>query len=156
MRLSKLLEGGGQAARNNVPDIDITGLTADSRDVRPGFLFAALPGTAQDGRDFIGEAVANGAVAVLAPPTTLEADVSGHVQLVVDEKPRRRLALMAAQFYQAQPDTIAAVTGTNGKTSVAHFVNQLWTLLGHRSAAIGTLGIVAPGWDAGRAGKLVR
>ncbi|NKB54879.1 MAG: UDP-N-acetylmuramoyl-L-alanyl-D-glutamate--2,6-diaminopimelate ligase [Alphaproteobacteria bacterium] len=149
MRLSELIEGGGATAHNIVPDIDITGLTADSRDVRPGFLFAALPGAARDGRDYIGQAIEKGATAVLAPPTVQPNDIKGGAQLIRDPTPRRQLSLMAARFYQAQPDTVAAVTGTNGKTSVTNFVHQLWTLLGHRSAALGTLGITAPGREAG-------
>lgn len=149
MRLSELAKGGGIAAENKVPDIDITGLTADSRDVCPGFLFAALPGTNEDGRAYIDDAIAKGAVAVLAPPAVRETDFGGGVALLTDPAPRRTLALLAARFHQGQPDTIAAVTGTNGKTSVSHFVQQFWSLLGHSAAAVGTLGIVARGRDAG-------
>src|SRR5688500_5249856 len=103
-------------------DMDITGLTADSRAVQPGYLFAALPGTKMDGRSYIGDAVKRGACAVLAPPGTdlgdQRADDRGHVvRLITDSNPRRRFALMAARFFAAQPDTVAAVTGTNGKTS---------------------------------------
>ena len=98
-------------------DVQITGLTADSRRVEPGFLFAALPsvtlGSGTDGRDYIGDAVARGAVAVLAPPGT---ELTDAAQLVVDENPRRQLALLAARFYQRQPKTIAAVTGTELQT----------------------------------------
>jgi UDP-N-acetylmuramoyl-L-alanyl-D-glutamate--2,6-diaminopimelate ligase len=149
LRLSDLIEGGGDAARSIVSDIDITGLTADSRDVRPGFLFAALPGATQDGRDYISQAIANGATAILAPPAVQPGEIGTDAQLVSDTEPRRKLALMAARFYQAQPDTVAAVTGTNGKTSVTNFVHQLWTLQGHRSAALGTLGITAQGRKPG-------
>ncbi len=149
MRLSELTHGGGIAAQNSVPDIDITGLTADSRDVQPGYLFAALPGAAQDGRNYIDQAIGNGAVAVLAPPSVQPGDIGTRAHLVVDPNPRQRLALMAARFHPAQPDTIAAVTGTNGKTSVANFVYQFWTMQGHRSAALGTLGVTAPDREAG-------
>ena len=149
MRLSDLIEGGGIAAQTTVPDIDITGLTADSRDVRPGFLFAALPGAKTDGCAYIDEAIAKGAIAVLAPPTVSTQDLDDRIALVSDPAPRRRLALLAAQFHQGQPDTIAAVTGTNGKTSVTHFVHQIWQQLGHRSAALGTLGVIAPGRESG-------
>ncbi len=149
MRLSELTEGGGAAARTNVPDIDIIGLTADSREVRPGFLFAALPGAALDGRDYIDQAIRNGAVAVLAPPTVNQIDFKGDTRLVADANPRRKLAQMAARFHQTQPDTIAAVTGTNGKTSVTNFVYQLWELLGYRSAALGTLGVTTRGKQSG-------
>ncbi len=130
-------------ARIGAEEIAIVGLTADSRQVRPGFLFAALPGVHADGREFIADALRNGAVAVLAPPGT-RLPVSD-VSLVVDENPRRGLALMAARFYHRQPATIAAVTGTNGKTSVAWFLSQIWTALGHPAACLGTLGLFAPG-----------
>ncbi len=131
-------------------DVQITGLTADSRRVEPGYLFAALPsatrGSGTDGRDYIGDALARGAVAVLAPPGTVLKDAA---QLVVDENPRRQLALLAARFYQRQPKTVAAVTGTNGKSSVVGFTRQIWSHLGMPAASIGTLGIDADGFDAG-------
>ncbi|MBX6324313.1 MAG: UDP-N-acetylmuramoyl-L-alanyl-D-glutamate--2,6-diaminopimelate ligase, partial [Rhodospirillaceae bacterium] len=122
----------------------MAGLTADSRAVEPGWLFAALPGTRADGRAFIDAAVARGAVAVLAPEgTRLGPDAAG-VALLTDANPRRRLALMAARFFGPQPRTVAAVTGTNGKTSVADFTRQIWAALGERAASLGTLGLVAP------------
>lgn len=124
--------------------LDLAGLTADSRRVKPGFLFAALPGGKADGRAFIADAVTKGAVAVLAEPG---AQVPDGTLLVSDANPRRRFALMAAAFHQRQPATMAAVTGTNGKTSTAEFSRQIWARLGHRSASIGTLGIIAEGWD---------
>ncbi len=134
---------------NGLPGIQLTGLTADSRQVRPGYLFAALPGSKQDGRQYIRAAVAAGAVAVLAPDDTDPALVPDGVTLITDANPRRRLARMAAAFYPEQPCTIAAVTGTNGKTSVASFTRQIWTAIGHEAASMGTLGIVAPGMTAG-------
>ncbi len=128
--------------------IDITGLTSDSRCVAPGFLFAALPGSRVDGRAFIGEAVTRGAAAVLAPEgTRLPADVAASVPLIADANPHRRLALLAARFYGRQPDTVCAVTGTNGKTSVVWFLQRLWTLLGRSAACLGTLGVRAPGFS---------
>ncbi len=123
------------------PDPEIAGIASDSRKVAQGFLFAALPGAAADGRRFIADAVARGAVAVLATPGT---EVPQGVPLVAEAEPRRALALAAAKFYGAQPAVICAVTGTNGKTSVAAFARQLWERLGRRAASIGTLGIVAP------------
>ena len=130
-----------------VNEMDITGLTCDSRRVEPGFLFAALPGTRLDGRDFIADALASGAAAVLAPlGTALEGAVEG-VPLLTDVNPRRQYALMAANFFETQPDTIAAVTGTNGKTSVVTFLNQIWSGLGHKAASAGTLGIMAEGFE---------
>jgi UDP-N-acetylmuramoyl-L-alanyl-D-glutamate--2,6-diaminopimelate ligase len=122
----------------------IVGITADSRQVRRGYLFAALPGFRRDGRDFIDEAIARGAVAVLAPSGTLVTRGRRPLAVVTDDNPRRRLALMAARFHGRQPATIAAVTGTSGKTSVASFTRQIWAALGHQAAAIGTLGISAP------------
>jgi UDP-N-acetylmuramoyl-L-alanyl-D-glutamate--2,6-diaminopimelate ligase len=128
------------------PDMILTGLTADSRKVAPGMLFAALPGGRADGRAFIADAIAKGAVAILAPLGT-DVAVPAHVRLITDSNPRRRFALMAAAFHEQQPAVIAAVTGTNGKTSTADFTRQIWGRLGHRAASIGTLGIVAPDWD---------
>jgi len=128
-------------------DVTITGLTADSRAVAPGYLFAALPGTKADGRAFIPAAIAAGAVAVLAPEGS-RIELPPEVVLVTDANPRRRFALMASAFHGAQPKVMAAVTGTNGKTSTADFFRQIMTRLGHASAAIGTLGIIAPGWDS--------
>ncbi len=126
-------------------DLDITGLTADSRAVQPGFLFAALPGTDLDGRTYIGEAVKRGASAVLAPPGTDLNDgrhnsEGAPIRLITDSNPRRRFALMAARFFNSQPDIVAAVTGTNGKTSVAQFAQQIWTTLGYNAGYMGTLG----------------
>ena len=126
-------------------EVEILGLTADSRQVKPGYLFAALSGSRTDGRRFIADAVRRGAAALLVEPG-LRAEGSA-VALVHDPNPRRRLALMAARFYGRQPRAIAAVTGTNGKTSIACFTRQLWTALGFRAASMGTLGIVASGFE---------
>ena len=128
--------------------LEITGLTADSRRIEAGFLFAALPGAQADGRDFIDQAVAKGAVAVLAPSGTKIKRYDPPVLLIQDPEPRRRLALMAAALYKRQPREIAAVTGTNGKTSVAVFVRQIWERLGRKAASLGTLGLTPPRSDA--------
>ena len=128
-------------------DPEIVGLTADSRQVRPGFLFAALRGAQQDGRAFAAEAVAKGAVAILtddAAALNLEADARHRIAVIADPNPHRRLALLAARFYPRQPHTIAAVTGTNGKTSVVHFTREIWMALGNPAASLGTLGLVSP------------
>ncbi|MAU59885.1 MAG: UDP-N-acetylmuramoyl-L-alanyl-D-glutamate--2,6-diaminopimelate ligase [Parvibaculum sp.] len=123
---------------------EIVGLTADSRAVQPGYLFAALPGTKLDGTKFIGQALEKGAAALLVPQgSAVEADVP----VIADRNPRRRLALMAARFFGAQPKTIAAVTGTNGKTSVATFTRQIWAALGEQAASLGTLGVTSPKGD---------
>jgi UDP-N-acetylmuramoyl-L-alanyl-D-glutamate--2,6-diaminopimelate ligase len=135
----------GVAPPNNP---EIAGLTADSRQVRPGFLFVALAGTQTDGRRFAGKAVAQGAVAILTDDPaalTLDDTARARIAIVADPNPQRLLALAAARFYPARPKTIAAVTGTNGKTSVAHFTREIWQALGHKSASLGTLGIVADG-----------
>jgi len=133
------------AAAGN-PDPDITGITADSRQIRPGYLFAALRGTQRDGRLFAGEAVARGAAAILTDDArALGLDIDARpVPIVTDANPQRRLALFAARFFGRQPTTVAAVTGTNGKTSVAHFTREIWTALGHPAASLGTLGMVTP------------
>ena len=144
MRLSDLLDPGVTLARRR---------RARGRDQRaqrrfahassPGMLFAALAGSRTDGRRFVADAIARGAAAVLADPAFAAAGLG--VPLVLDPDPRRRLALMAARFYGAQPRCIVAVTGTSGKTSVAGFVRQLWSRLGHQAASLGTLGLIAPG-----------
>jgi UDP-N-acetylmuramoyl-L-alanyl-D-glutamate--2,6-diaminopimelate ligase len=133
---------GGAAPR-------IRGLTADSRAVAPGFLFAALPGARADGRTFIGAAVAAGAAAVLAPAGTTWPEGVQAVPLVSSPDPRRTLALLAAGFHRAQPGTLVAVTGTNGKTSTVDFMRQFWTLEGRHAASLGTLGLVAEGFAPG-------
>ncbi|GAB6051609.1 UDP-N-acetylmuramoyl-L-alanyl-D-glutamate--2,6-diaminopimelate ligase [Magnetospira thiophila] len=147
MRLIDLIEGNVKEVTATARDygMEITGLTCDSRRVAPGFLFAALPGGKHDGRAFISEALRRGASAVLAPPGTVLDAPNGDIALLTDDNPRRRYALLAAGLHPRQPDRIAAVTGTNGKTSVAHFARQIWTRLGHRAASLGTLGVEAPG-----------
>lgn len=138
------LSGTGVKETDAAALSDIAGLSADSRAVRPGFLFAAITGAKEDGRRFIPEALAAGASVVLAMPgTQLPAGVSA--RLVTSDAPRRTLALLAARFYGAQPETVVAVTGTNGKTSTVHFCRQLWEALGARAASIGTLGLLGPG-----------
>ena len=121
-------------------DVIIRGLAMDSRAVKPGDLFFALSGTKTDGARFIDQAIENGAVAVAGDlePASLR------VPFVTVNNPRRALALAAANFYPRQPSTIAAVTGTSGKTSVAAFTRQIWAALGHQAASIGTIGLVAP------------
>ncbi len=133
-----------------IADPDIRGLTADSRQVEPGFLFAALTGSKADGKTFIDDAVARGAVALLIDDPLALPDLHRRhprVPVVVDANPRRRLALMAAQLYAPQPKILVAVTGTNGKTSVVSFTRQIWQRLGQRAASLGTLGVVAPGLE---------
>ncbi len=135
------------SARLSAPaaDADIRGLTADSRAVQPGWLFAALPGGRVDGRCFIADAVARGAAAVLAPEGTAWPKGVPPRPLLLDPEPRRALAFLAAAHAGLQPDICVAVTGTNGKTSTAEFLRQLLGLAGRRAASVGTLGIVAEG-----------
>lgn len=129
--------------------LGLRGMTADSRAVRPGFLFAALPGAKSDGRDFIADAVRRGAVAVLAPLGTEWPAGVPPVKLILDAEPRRWLARAAAAFEGAQPETVVAVTGTNGKSSTVEFYRQLAAFAGHRAASLGTLGLNAPGFPPG-------
>ena len=120
----------------------ITGLAADSREVKPGYLFAALPGVKTDGARFIEDAIKRGAAAVLVVQGAKPATASAAI--IEDSDPRRRLALIAARFFGLQPKTVVAVTGTNGKTSVASFVRQLWAAQGFAAASLGTVGVVSP------------
>lgn len=126
--------------------IEITGVTCDSRRVAPGFVFAALPGSKTNGRRFIDDAVKRGASAVIVPADDAEIpDLD--IPVVRDLDPRRRYALLAASFYAAQPANIGAVTGTNGKTSVAWFARQLLNHAGLAAASAGTLGMLGTGDD---------
>ncbi len=129
----------------------VTGLAVDSRQVRPGFLFAALPGSTVHGAAFVDVAIAKGAAAILtdARGSVLAADVlrTSDVAVVIAEDPREALARAASLWSVRQPGTMVAVTGTNGKTSVATFARQIWTALGHAAINIGTTGIEGA-WEA--------
>jgi UDP-N-acetylmuramoyl-L-alanyl-D-glutamate--2,6-diaminopimelate ligase len=132
----------------------LSGITADSRDVRPGMLYAALPGARLDGRAFIADAVARGAAAILAPSGTAWPEGVPPRPLITVEQPRRTLARLAALHAGAQPDTIVAITGTNGKTSTADFLRQIFAHAGRKAASLGTLGLIPPppeDWDQGMA-----
>jgi UDP-N-acetylmuramoyl-L-alanyl-D-glutamate--2,6-diaminopimelate ligase len=134
---------GDLAADLTLPEgarrVPITGIAADSRAVRPGFLFAAIPGTHDDGARYVADAIAKGAAAVLAGRT---ASVSANVPVVRADDPRRAFALLAARFFSRQPERLVAVTGTSGKTSVAEFTRQIFASAGKSAASIGTLGVV--------------
>jgi len=121
-----------------------TGLASDSREVKPGYLFAALPGIKANGAEFIEDAVSRGAIAVLGPPDVASSAAALGVSFIADENPRKALARTAASFFALQPKTIAAVTGTNGKTSITVFLREIWTALGKRAASMGTIGVVTP------------
>jgi len=148
MRLIEMLLGDEALFDMDVidGDLEIAGLTCDSRAVRPGFLFAALPGATVDGRDYISSAQDNGAVAVLAPVGTIN-DYEANIPVIEDGNVRMRFAKMAANFYANQPETVAAITGTNGKTSTAAFLRKIWDRLGQQAASLGTLGVHGPGVD---------
>lgn len=130
LRLTQLVK------RDVGSDPEITGVTADSRKVKPGFLFAALPGSKADGATFAAKAVEMGAAAVIA-----DQDLNLSIPTIVCRDPRRGYALAAANFWGRQPQTCVAVTGTNGKTSVANFCRQMFAGAGHVSASMGTLGV---------------
>jgi UDP-N-acetylmuramoyl-L-alanyl-D-glutamate--2,6-diaminopimelate ligase len=142
MKLRAILPADAVIETGN-PDLDIGGVAADSRAVKPGDIFVAIEGDKTDGLKFVASALGAGAVAILAqqgPQTPLPAGIA----FVRSHNARRALALIAAKFFARQPQTIAAVTGTSGKTSVAAFTRQIWTALGHSAASIGTVGIVSP------------
>ncbi|MDF2368608.1 UDP-N-acetylmuramoyl-L-alanyl-D-glutamate--2,6-diaminopimelate ligase [Sneathiella sp.] len=139
MRLSELMKGRDVSVMH---DTHIKGLTADSRHVEPGFLFAALSGTMADGREYIVDAVKKGAVAILTDTSYEPADCD--LPCFREENPRLILARLASRFYGAEPETITAVTGTNGKTSVAYFTRAIWQAMGLPAASIGTLGVMMP------------
>src|SRR6478752_2738589 len=123
--------------------LELAGITTDSRTVKPGDLFGAVAGAKDDGLRFVGDALASGAAAVMAervPPTPLPAGVA----FIKVGDARRALALGAAKFFPRQPEVIAAITGTSGKTSVAAFTRQIWAALGQPAASIGTVGLVSP------------
>jgi UDP-N-acetylmuramoyl-L-alanyl-D-glutamate--2,6-diaminopimelate ligase len=121
--------------------LELSGIAADSRKIKPGDLFVAVPGTKSDGLSFVPQALAAGAAAVMAEH---KADAPGTVAVIEVANARRALALAAAAFFPRQPKTIAAVTGTSGKTSVAAFTRQIWGALGDQAASIGTIGVVSP------------
>lgn len=132
MKLDSLIPGA--------PAIDITGITADSRKVKPGYLFAALQGMAKDGREYIDGAIKSGAVAILTDARPGEWSVPA----IRAEEPRLTLANAAAAFFPQQPGVVAAVTGTNGKSSTVDFLRQIWSSMGRKAASMGTLGAIGP------------
>ncbi|HYV69878.1 MAG TPA: UDP-N-acetylmuramoyl-L-alanyl-D-glutamate--2,6-diaminopimelate ligase [Pseudolabrys sp.] len=140
MKLRDLLPEA--AADSRLDGIEVVGVTSDSRKVKPGFLFVAIAGNRTDGARFVKQAASDGAVAVIAEqrPDTLP-DAMAFIRAA---NPRRLLALASAKIFPRQPATIAAVTGTSGKTSVAAFTRQIWNELGYRAASIGTVGVISP------------
>ena len=140
MKLRDLLPEAAPDSR--LDGIEVVGVTSDSRKVKPGFLFVAIAGNRTDGARFVKQAASDGAVAVIAEqrPDTLP-DAMAFIRVA---NPRRLLALASAKIFPRQPATIAAVTGTSGKTSVAAFTRQIWNELGYRAASIGTVGVISP------------
>lgn len=133
MKLGQLVSGADMASADKI----VTGFAIDHRKIAPGTVFGAFEGAAFNGEDFIDDAIAAGAIAVVARP---EAVVRGAVH-VAEANPRRAFAHLAAKFFRPFPEHVAAVTGTNGKTSTAELTRQLWRMAGHNAASIGTLGI---------------
>jgi UDP-N-acetylmuramoyl-L-alanyl-D-glutamate--2,6-diaminopimelate ligase len=143
MKLGDLAAGYGAAGG----DARVTGCAIDHRKVAPGTIFGAFRGLARDGEAFIGEAVAAGAVAVVARP---EATVPAPALHIADAEPRRAFASLAARFFAPFPETVVAVTGTNGKTSCVELTRQLWRMAGHKAASIGTLGVTSTDGEGDR------
>jgi UDP-N-acetylmuramoyl-L-alanyl-D-glutamate--2,6-diaminopimelate ligase len=142
MKLREILPADAEI-ESQAADLDVSGVSADSRAINSGDVFVAIEGGKTDGLKFVEAAIAAGAAAIVAQKRP-EVPLPRQVAFVRVGNARRALALMAAKFFPRQPQTIAAVTGTSGKTSVAAFTRQIWTALGHRAASIGTIGIVSP------------
>jgi UDP-N-acetylmuramoyl-L-alanyl-D-glutamate--2,6-diaminopimelate ligase len=133
MRLGQIAGGLSGDAQDSV----VTGFAIDHRKVAPGTVFGAFEGARFNGEDFIPDAIAAGAVAIVARPGL---DVRGAAYLS-DDRPRRLFAQLAAKFFAPFPKTVVAVTGTNGKTSTVELTRQIWRMMGEKAASIGTLGV---------------
>ncbi|MCA1661071.1 MAG: UDP-N-acetylmuramoyl-L-alanyl-D-glutamate--2,6-diaminopimelate ligase [Novosphingobium sp.] len=139
MNLARLAAEAGVTLDRGGEDT-VTGFAIDHRKVAPGTVFGAFQGAQVNGENFIPAAVAAGAIAVVARP---EARIEGAAH-IADAQPRRAFARLAARFFVPVPETIVAVTGTNGKTSTVEMTRQLWRMAGERAASIGTLGVTTP------------
>jgi UDP-N-acetylmuramoyl-L-alanyl-D-glutamate--2,6-diaminopimelate ligase len=127
----------GMLGAKEIAGLGLKGLASDSRKVKPGYLFAALSGTKTDGARFVKDAVTRGAVAVLGEPALAgEVEALG-VRFIADENPRAGLARLASVFFPGQPEIVAAVTGTKGKSSIVAFLREIWTALGKPAARWG-------------------
>lgn len=124
--------------------IEVAGITADSRKVKPGFIFVAVQGATAHGRDFIEQAKVNGAVAVLSERGDLIVDPG--IPNIISDAPRSEIGWIASKFFPRKPEVLVGVTGTNGKSSTVDFLRQIWTQSGKRAASLGTLGAI---WDGG-------
>src|SRR5579871_4293027 len=135
----------GKVGKNAMKaSLDFAGLASDSREVKTGYLFAALPGTKADGAAFVKDAVTRGAVAVLGRPEVAPTAAKLGVRFIAADNPRLALAHQAAKFFKLQPKVVTAVTGTKGKSSIVAFVREIWTALGKRAASLGTVGVITP------------
>ncbi len=135
----------GKVGKNAMKaSFDFAGLASDSREVKPGYLFAALAGTKANGAAFVKDAVTRGAVAILGRPDVAATAQALGVRFIAADNPRLALARHAAAFFKAQPKLVAAVTGTKGKSSIVAFVREIWTALGKPAASLGTVGVVTP------------
>ena len=139
MRLASLFERA-ELDRAATGDASVTGFAIDHRKVAPGTVFGAFRGAKFNAEDFVPAAIEAGAAAVVTRP---DVSVNGAVHIASDE-PRRTFARLAAQFFTPVPETIVAVTGTNGKTSTAEMARQIWRMCGQSAASIGTLGVTTP------------
>jgi UDP-N-acetylmuramoyl-L-alanyl-D-glutamate--2,6-diaminopimelate ligase len=142
MKLREILPADAEIEARSA-DLDVGGVTADSRAVQRGDVFVAIAGGKADGLAFVGPALAAGAAAIVAERRPEVPLTEGAASVRVDNA-RRALAVMASRLFPRQPRIVVAVTGTSGKTSVASFTRQIWTALGHRAASIGTVGVVSP------------
>ncbi|HWV52751.1 UDP-N-acetylmuramoyl-L-alanyl-D-glutamate--2,6-diaminopimelate ligase [Pseudorhodoplanes sp.] len=139
MKLSDIFEGFARID-DAAGAIEVHGVTADSRAVKPGYLFVAIAGAKDNGLRFAADAAKAGAAAIVAERN----DAASGVPIVVVPSARRALSLVAAKLYPRQPEIVAAVTGTSGKTSVAAFLRQIWEAAGYAAASVGTIGVVSP------------
>lgn len=138
MKLSTLIDGMNLSFNK---DMDILGATSDSRVVKPGFLFAAVSNGISNGNDYILKAIENGATAILCEASAIPQQ-NNDTQFIVSKNPNKDYSKLLSRFYEKQPENICAITGTNGKTSIADFVRQVLTSLGENAASIGTLGLI--------------
>ena len=139
MKLCTLAEGLNLKLTD--PDLEISGITSDSRAVSSGFLFAALDNGVDNGNAYIPNAISNGAVAIVCKNAELKKNYPNTV-FIETANPNKIFSRMVAKFYDGQPQHIAAITGTNGKTSIADFIRQMIVASGENAASIGTLGLI--------------
>lgn len=139
MKLGALIDAAGLKSAAG-EGVTVTGFAIDHRKVAPGTVFGAFRGAKVNAEEFIPAAVEAGALAIVA---SREATVDGALHIVSDE-PRQTFARLAAEFFRPVPETVVAVTGTNGKTSCAEMTRQIWRMCGERAASIGTLGVTTP------------